>query len=547
MHGHSIFAIAAAMVLASSASVVACGSSSSSDGAPPTPTGDNDAGAASKGSFTLAAPGEVEIVAGGTATLDVTASRGGAAEDIVLTVFGLPSGVTASPATIAAGQTQATITLTAAGSATQGASGKVSVTGTTASAATASAATAVFVRGAPGTLDTSFGKAGVALVPSSDVTIRAAAVQADGKIIVGGSKSGATSRTAYLLRVNASGEPDGTFGTNGAVLVDFGTSSAEEFYRVAIDASGALLANGFNFTGGTNDRILLARVDASGKLDAAFNATGKYTTTFPGGQGARSFSSVLQKDGNLVLVGTIPAGPGTWGAARVTPQGGTDATFGGGTVLPGSKPGDLWCGGQQSDGKLVLGGSIVEYVSSTYVSRWGFTRLALADGSVDTGYGTAGFAKIVWPASSDLYACALDPSDNLVAVGGLVESGTGQFVVGRYDKSASADPSFHSGAPVKLPLGAGQAQPTGVFLQSDGKIVVAGNSTAGLLTVVRLGSDGASDTTFATAGIFAASGGLSDLSNLTYSAFDRARRSVVLTGNASAGGQYGIFLARVWL
>lgn len=71
--------------------------------------------------FTIAGPSDVTLTVGESAAIAVTAARqGGFAEGITLTVEGLPAGVTASPASIGAGGTTATIMLTADGSATAG-------------------------------------------------------------------------------------------------------------------------------------------------------------------------------------------------------------------------------------------------------------------------------------------------------------------------------------------------------------------------------------------------------------------------------------------
>jgi uncharacterized delta-60 repeat protein len=290
--------------------------------------------------------------------------------------------------------------------------------------------------------------------------------------------------------------------------------------------------------------VLAAHLDSAGKPDLSFNATGKYTTSFPGAQGARSLGAFLQKDGKLTLVGEVPAGQGTWGAARVTAQGGTDASFGGGgAVLPGPTVGSLQCGGEQSDGNLVLAGGIY----GAGMLRWGITRLVGATGAVDAGYGTLGFATLVFPASSALLSCGVDSSDRLVGAGYLVEGGVAKIAVGRFGKDGTFDPTFNAGQPVKVALGAGQAFPSGLFLQKDGKIVVAGDSPAGILTVLRFGADGALDPSFGSGGSLTTSGGLSALANLSYSGFDATRRRVVLAGNASLGAMGGWFVSRVWL
>ena len=487
---------------------------------------------------------ETEIVAGGTATLTSHVTRGPSSNGpITLTLVGLPSGVTAAPVTIADGQTQGMVTLSAADGATQG------LTKISAAAAlggvSASAATSVFVRGAPGTLDTSFAASGVMFNSQAVmVELRAAAVQADGKILVGGALYG-TPTTAHVTRIDESGKLDPTFGDAGTASIGFATGGAESFWGLAITPAGSIVGGGLTFTGSASDRAIAARMGPDGKPDLSFNATGRYITSFPGTQGARGMGMILQKDGKLTLLGEVPAGQGTWGAARVTAQGGTDAMFGGGgAVLPGPTSGGLWCGGEQTDGKLVVAGGLFEGATL----KWGVTRLIAATGAIDGTYGIFGFAKLSFPgASSGIFSCRVDSADRLVAAAYLVEAGIGKIAVGRFGNDGTFDPMFHAGQPVVVPLGAGSAYPSGLFLQKDGKIVVAGSSPAGILTVLRFASDGTPDPSFGSGGALTTSGGLSGLANISYSGFDEIRRRVVLAGNANRGAAGGWFVSRVWL
>ena len=346
----------------------------------------------------------------------------------------------------------------------------------------------------------SFAASGVMFNPQPAVMeLHAAAVQADGKILVGGELYGTPSSTAHVVRIDESGKLDTTFGNAGTSSIGFATGGAESFYALAIAPGGSIVAGGFSFTGGSNDRAIAARLGPDGKPDVSFNATGRYITSFPGAQGARGLGLILQKDGKLTLLGEVPAGQGMWGAARVTAQGGSDAMFGGGgQVLPGPTSGALQCGGEQSDGNLVVAGGIYE----GGMQRWGITRLIAATGAVDGAYGVFGFAKLSLAASSAIVACRVDSADKLVGAAYLVEAGTAKIAVGRFGKDGTFDPTFHAGQPVAVPLGAGAAYPTGLFLQKDSKIVVAGSSPAGILTVLRFGTDGTLDPSFGSGGSF---------------------------------------------
>jgi len=100
-------------------------------------------------------------------------------------------------------------------------------------------------------------------------------------------------------------------------------------------------------------------------------------------------------------------------------------------------------------------------------------------------------------------ALGLQPSGKLVAMGFHNELGGQYYALARYSDGV-LDPSFGTGGKVVFTPGAGT--PAGMAIQSDGKIIVAGSldlSTTGCqadFLVMRLGVNGALDSTFGTNG-----------------------------------------------
>ncbi len=88
---------------------------------------------------------------------------------------------------------------------------------------------------ADGTLDGTFGDAGIGAVDvgTSGELTRGLALQADGKIVVAGTCFDSTGRDFAVARLNADGTVDTGFGGAGSVTTDFG-SATEEAYDVAI-------------------------------------------------------------------------------------------------------------------------------------------------------------------------------------------------------------------------------------------------------------------------------------------------------------------------
>src|SRR5215211_7736343 len=95
--------------------------------------------------------------------------------------------------------------------------------------------------------------------------------------------------------------------------------------------------------------------------------------------------------------------------------------------------------------------------------------------------------------------------DGKIVVAGSAEVGRGdQFALVRYNSDGSLDTSLNSSGKVTTAVGTGTCKGEGVALQEDGKIVVAGYSfNAGgqsCFTVLQYGADGSLDTTFGDSG-----------------------------------------------
>ena len=132
----------------------------------------------------------------------------------------------------------------------------------------------------PGSLDPSFGDSGrvvtgVAYTPNLLGARIGMALQTDGKILlVGGLK---------LLRLNADGAPDASFGTAGVVDVVLGGGALDTAMDVAVQADGKIVVAGTTSTFVVgSDNFALTRFNSNGSLDTTFGAGGHVTTDFFG-------------------------------------------------------------------------------------------------------------------------------------------------------------------------------------------------------------------------------------------------------------------------
>ena len=150
-----------------------------------------------------------------------------------------------------------------------------------------------------GALDTTFGIGGkVAIELGRDSGAHALAIRSDGKIIAGAFVENGSSRDGILVRVNADGTLDGSFGVRGVVLTDFGGRN----FASAL----AILADGRFVVGGSDDTppyydFALARYDGDGTPDVTFSSDGAVLTEF--GNNSWINAVAVQADGKVVAVG----------------------------------------------------------------------------------------------------------------------------------------------------------------------------------------------------------------------------------------------------
>jgi uncharacterized delta-60 repeat protein len=150
---------------------------------------------------------------------------------------------------------------------------------------------------AAGQLDPTFrgdGKVTTQITAGRDVA-SGVALQANGKIVAVGRAARSGGRFA-MARYKPNGALDSTFGGDGKVTTDF-TTGEDGANGVAIQADGKIVAGG-----SADDRFALARYRHNGTLDSTFGGHGKVTTEFTAGADFAA-GVALQADGKIVAAG----------------------------------------------------------------------------------------------------------------------------------------------------------------------------------------------------------------------------------------------------
>ena len=157
------------------------------------------------------------------------------------------------------------------------ADGKILVAGVTTSATTGK--DFVLLRyNENGSLDAEFGGNGIVSTDvqlGSDDEARSIVLQADGKIVVAGSSDDGNQKKGAVVRYNIDGSIDTTFGTNGVALLSFEGTQNSEIKVVKIHAlTGNILVGGSTAVNATKAKPVVARLTSAGVLDTSFNETG---------------------------------------------------------------------------------------------------------------------------------------------------------------------------------------------------------------------------------------------------------------------------------
>ncbi|MCX6873578.1 MAG: hypothetical protein NTW21_07195 [Verrucomicrobia bacterium] len=245
-----------------------------------------------------------------------------------------------------------------------------------------------------GTLDTTFGGTGkVTTDIGADYDVaQSVAFQRDGKIVVAGFSYNVGRSTAFtIVRYNANGTLDTNFNGTGKAMIDIG-EYADNGHAVAIQPDGKIVVAGSsnNASGSTYHDFALVRCNANGTLDTTFGGTGKVTTDIGSGDDFGK-SVAIQRDGRIVVAGHSMHSGSVFAVLRYNSNGSLDTSFGGtGMVTTDISNNDYATSlAIQPDGKMVVGGRSYKEHSGTYYFDIALVRYN-SNGSLDTSFGGTG-------------------------------------------------------------------------------------------------------------------------------------------------------------
>ena len=357
---------------------------------------------------------------------------------------------------------------------------------------------------AAGSFDPTFGTGGVVQTDYFGPAPVDALLQPDGKIVVvsGGFNGTAAATTAFgLLRYLPNGALDSTFGTAGrtsAAITNFINSAAD----AVLQPDGKIVVVGEAEDTNTSE-FALVRFNANGSLDTTFGTGGTVTTNFvgvaPGGVRNPATTVLRQPDGKLLVGGSASqcARCGTRTAlARYNVNGSLDTTFGTGGTVDMMAIGPVTALAEDAAGNIfALNGITPAQFSPTGVFTPVITPAPVVT-STTVGFATS--PTVFQPDGRFLIARTAsggarrdtDAQVSRFQVNGAVD---GTFVNPPFDFAADGTPAIDEGQAIGLSA-SGQVLVAGIHQDNTGNTV---------FSVARLTAAGPLDTAFGTAGAVA--------------------------------------------
>lgn len=294
---------------------------------------------------------------------------------------------------------------------------------------------------ADGTLDPSFDP-GAGIFIEWGQYARAVALQADGKILMGGTFTNYDLNfTNHIVRINTDGSFDSTFVADNVGA--FGISGEVDVIKVQPD--GKIVVGGpFSGSGPFVSKNII-RLKPDGTVDSTFAVVGGPNS----GTGASGVGDVaIQPDGKIIIVGNFTHYDTMLvnHIARLNPDGSFDNTFTTGLGTDNA----ISAVSLQTDGKIVISGW---FHSFDGVYRWNIARLN-SDGSLDTTF----VPNLPAIPSSNVNCTAIQLDGKIVINANWTRL---------YDNGAMDTTDWHNGSP-----GGGGA--IDILIQPDGKILLCG-------------------------------------------------------------------------
>jgi uncharacterized delta-60 repeat protein len=320
----------------------------------------------------------------------------------------------------------------------------------------------------PGSIDLNFNPNGLILSngDGANGVVLTSSIQSDGKIIIGGwfTTYNGIARNR-IARLNADGTLDGAFNP--------GTGASSPVNTISIQSDGKIIIGGnfSSYNGTARNRI--ARLNTDGTLDNTFNSSNGANNV------VRTIS--IQSDGKIIIGGGFTSYNGTTRnrIARLNNNGTLDSTFNPGTAANNS----VQTTSIQSDGKVIIGGDFTTF------NGIGINRIARLNinGTLDSTFNPGSGTNVVVETTAIQW-------DGKIIIGGSFTTydGTVRNRIARLNADGMLDSTFN-------PINGANNVVRTISMQ-EGAIIIGGDFTSynGIVRnrIARLNTNGTLDNTF---------------------------------------------------
>ncbi len=333
-----------------------------------------------------------------------------------------------------------------------------------------------------GKVDSSYGTNGVVttIIENSAACICYSSVlQKDGKaVLVGDYLAPALGYNFAVVRYDTSGHPDNSFGTGGIGINHVGIAGADNVgLAIDLQSDGKIIVAGKVFNT-SNYNFAVLRFNANGSVDSTFGTNGS-TVSIIGAGNDNCYSMAVQKDDKIVLAGDIEQGAAyNFTVARYTSNGILDNTFGTGGIAThpiGAVDDDYgYSVVIQPDQKIIVGGEAKNN------ANYDFALMRLdTTGALDNAFGNGGFVLADFKNNDDIgRSTALQP-DGKILLFGSTYAPASQFGLMRFDANGSPDSAFATNGRAELNIYTTTYYGYSVVMDINNKILIAGQASLG--------------------------------------------------------------------
>lgn len=322
-----------------------------------------------------------------------------------------------------------------------------------------------------GSLDTSFGGGdGIVTTDLGTTGDRGSHVilQPDGQILVSGARASIANNIVTsdwaLLRYQSDGTLDSSFGTGGIVFMDFG--GADFGGPLALMADGRIVMTGY-----ANNSAGIGRFTSAGVPDNTFSSDGKVLTTLGSGDGP---AMILLPDGGIIIGGTRSTTDVDAALTRYLVDGTLDTSFGTQGITTthiGNRYDSISQLLRLPDGQIIAAGRTQVGTSEEHI----FLIRYNSDGALDSNFGISGISTVnLGTGQCYVSGLVLGAEGRLLMAAESRSGNLGSFSLVKIDPLGALDRSLAGVGYVNHRVGSSNERPSGIGLQSDGKIVMAG-------------------------------------------------------------------------